>query len=76
MSKYDRELTGLTLKARLMLTTVASATLPRTSCCANVVRLTPDNLQTSAMLVSGAMPCSHRWNALAGSGMERSLLNE
>ena len=64
-------LTGLTSKARLMLTTVVSATLPRTSCWARVVRLIPEIRQTSAVLASGAMPCSQRWNALAGRGMER-----
>jgi hypothetical protein len=44
------------LKARLMLTTVLSATFPRTSCCARVVRLTPEILQMSAVLAWGAIP--------------------
>ena len=59
----------------LMLTTVATATFPRTSCCASVVRLIPEILQKSAVLAFGAMPCSQRWNALAGRVIDGSLQN-
>src|SRR4051794_23849390 len=58
-----------------MATTVLTETLPRTSCCARVVRLIPETLQTSAVLASGAMLCSQRWNALAERVMADSLQN-
>ena len=47
---------GTESRARLMLTRVVSATLPRTSCWARVVRLIPEILQTSAVLAVGATP--------------------
>src|SRR5690349_5793578 len=58
-----------------MLTTVETDTFPRTSCWASVVRLIPEILQTSAVLASGATPCSQRWNALAGRVIRGSLQN-
>ncbi|BAS13952.1 hypothetical protein AHiyo8_22550 [Arthrobacter sp. Hiyo8] len=62
-------------KARLMLTSELSATLPRTNCWASVVRFTPEKRQTSAVLVFGAIPCSQRWNALEGRDMNHFLLD-
>ncbi len=52
-----------------MLTTVAAATFPLTSCCASVLRLIPAIRQISAVLTPGAARFSQCWNALAANGI-------